>query len=142
MPYHNCTFLNMLSIAVSKCEKDWDLHLFIIMLAYCSSIQETTGITPFRLIFGREVKLSLVQLLGHLTTLLSLQPMTICNFCAEIFKMLMIKFTNMFKVNSFVRRIILINQFMEIAIRKMISSSYIVRLYHEVLPYFFADSRK
>ena len=65
-PYHpqsdglverfNRTLLNMLSIAVMDDEHSWDLHLPTILLAYRTSIHETTGVTPFELMFGRQAR--------------------------------------------------------------------------------------
>ena len=64
-PYHpqsdglvehlNRTLLTILSIAAAECEQEWDLRLPVVMLAYHSSVQETTGATPFSVMFGREV---------------------------------------------------------------------------------------
>ena len=66
-PYHpqsdgmierfNRTLLNMLSIAVKEEEDDWDLILPTLMLAYRSGVHETTGESPFNLMFGREAQL-------------------------------------------------------------------------------------
>ena len=66
-PYHpqsdgmierfNRTVLNMLSTAVLDDEHDWDLHLPTLMLAYRTSHHDTTGATPFSLVYGREAKL-------------------------------------------------------------------------------------
>ena len=63
-PYHpqsdglverfNHTLLNMLSIAA---QRDWDVQLPLIMIAYRTSVQESTGATPFSLMFGREAHL-------------------------------------------------------------------------------------
>ena len=53
----NRTHLTMLSIAATECEQEWDLRLPVVMLAYRSSMQETTGATPFSLMFEREVHL-------------------------------------------------------------------------------------
>ena len=60
-PYHprsdglierfNRTLLNMLSTAVVD-EHSWDLKLPTLLLAYRTSIQDTTGATPFELMFG------------------------------------------------------------------------------------------
>ena len=73
-PYHpqsdglverlNRTILNMLSISAAEHERDWDLHLPTVMLAYRSSVQETTGATPFSLMFGREVRLPVDIMFG------------------------------------------------------------------------------
>ena len=66
-PYHpqsdglierfNRTLLNMLSTAVVDDEHSWDLKLPTLLLAYRTSIQDTTGATPFELMFGREPRL-------------------------------------------------------------------------------------
>ena len=66
-PYHpqsdglierfNRTLLNMLSIAAAENERDWDLHVPLLTLAYRTSMQESTGCTPFYLMFGREARL-------------------------------------------------------------------------------------
>lgn len=53
----NCTLLQMLSTAVIDHEEDWDLQLPLQMLAYRTSVQETTKATPFSLMFGREIHL-------------------------------------------------------------------------------------
>ena len=53
----NRTVLHMLSTAVLDDEHDWDLHLPTLMLAYCTSHHDTTGATPFSLVYGREAKL-------------------------------------------------------------------------------------
>jgi len=56
-PYHpqsdglverfNHTLLTMLSIVAKDREQDWDLHLPLVMMAYRTSVQESTGATPF-----------------------------------------------------------------------------------------------
>ena len=66
-PYHpqsdgmverfNRTLLNMLSIAVGENEKSWDLQLPFILLTYRTSVHDTTGASPFELMYGREVHL-------------------------------------------------------------------------------------
>ena len=62
-PYHpqsverfNRTLLDMLR-TISQEEEDWDINLPLVMYAYRTSIQETTGATPFSLMFGREARL-------------------------------------------------------------------------------------
>ena len=44
---------------------DWDLHLQHVMLAYRSSVQETTGYTPHFLLTGREVSLPIDIMFGR-----------------------------------------------------------------------------
>ena len=66
-PYHpqsdgmierfNRTLLSMLSIAVEHDEHGWDLQLPLLMFAYRTSTHETTGATPFELMYGREAQL-------------------------------------------------------------------------------------
>ena len=66
-PYHpqsdglverfNRTLLNLLSIAVVDAECDWDVQLPLLMFAYRTSMHETNGVTPFEMMFGREVVL-------------------------------------------------------------------------------------
>ena len=66
-PYHpqsdgmierfNRTLLNMLSAALFDDDKCWDLQLPTIMLAYRTSTQETTGASPFSLMFGHDPQL-------------------------------------------------------------------------------------
>ena len=41
-------------MAASENERDWDLHIPMVMMAYRTSVQESTGCTPFYLMFGRE----------------------------------------------------------------------------------------
>ena len=73
-PYHpqsdglverfNRTVLNMLSIMTQEDEHCWDLHLPHVMMAYRTSVQETTGFTPFSLMFGREARLPIDVVFG------------------------------------------------------------------------------
>ena len=53
----NRTLLSLQTIAAEESEEDWDLKIPTIMLAYHSSIHESTGETPFSLMFGREAQL-------------------------------------------------------------------------------------
>eukprot|EP00731_Ephydatia_muelleri_P029956 Em0021g479a len=73
-PYHpqsdgmierfNRTLLSMLKRATIDAERDWDLKLPCLMMAYRTSIHETTKATPFSLMFGREVQLPIDIMFG------------------------------------------------------------------------------
>ena len=66
-PYHpqsdglverfNRTLLSMLSTAVADHPWDWEDHLRPLCYAYNSSVQASTGYTPFFLMFGRQARL-------------------------------------------------------------------------------------
>ena len=66
-PYHpqsdglierfNRTVLAMLSMFVNDNQATWDVLLPYVMLAYRSSVQATTGFTPYKVMFGQEVVL-------------------------------------------------------------------------------------
>ena len=60
----NLTLESMLSKYVAGDQRDWDTHLPMLMLAYRSSIHESTGQTPVAMMFGREVTLPIDLLLG------------------------------------------------------------------------------
>ena len=49
----NRTLTNMLSKKVKKGGKDWDQQLPYVLFAYRASLQETTGESPFFLLYGR-----------------------------------------------------------------------------------------
>ena len=53
----NRTLVSMLRRAVMKRPYDWEPLLPTVLQAYRSSITESTGFTPFRLEFGREMRL-------------------------------------------------------------------------------------
>ena len=55
----NRTILTMLSMYVCDDQSDWDAHIPYVMMSYRASEQETTGISPNRMMFGREVNLPL-----------------------------------------------------------------------------------
>ena len=66
-PYHpesdgmverfNRTLLMMLAMFASKNRDDWDDLLPAVMMAYRSSVHESTGFSPYRLMFGEEFTL-------------------------------------------------------------------------------------
>ena len=47
------------------CKDDPAIRLSFVMLAYRTSVQETTGMTPFNLTFGREVQLPIDIMYGN-----------------------------------------------------------------------------
>ena len=51
----NRTLTTMLSAFVNEHHSDWDVHLPFIMMAYRSSVHDTTGMTQNMMMFGREV---------------------------------------------------------------------------------------
>ena len=66
-PYHlesdglverfNRTLLMMLAIFAGENRDDWDDLLPTVMMAFCSSVHESTGFSPYRLMFGEECTL-------------------------------------------------------------------------------------
>ena len=66
-PYHpqsdglverfNRTLLDMLATTVKECPLQWESHLKKVCFAYNTSIQATTGFTPFSLVFGRQARI-------------------------------------------------------------------------------------
>jgi hypothetical protein len=46
------TIKDMLSSFVGTRQKDWDKYIPLIMMAYRLSVNETTGVTPCRMMFG------------------------------------------------------------------------------------------
>jgi hypothetical protein len=73
-PYHpqsdglvermNRTIEAMLSMFTSPGQRDWDLYLPYIMMAYRSAVQDTTGYSPNRMMLGREAEIPLDLVVG------------------------------------------------------------------------------
>ena len=51
----NRTMEEHLSKVVAEHQKDWDLYLSLFLLAYKSVVHDTTGQTPARIVFGKEL---------------------------------------------------------------------------------------
>jgi transposase InsO family protein len=60
----NATLEAMLSKVVSSHQKDWDVFLQPLMMAYRSSAHDTTGYSPNMLMFGEELTLPIHLLVG------------------------------------------------------------------------------
>ena len=60
----NRTLLNLLSIAAREDTCNWDSYIPLLMFAYRTSVQESTGCTPYQLVFGREVRLPIDVMFG------------------------------------------------------------------------------
>ena len=54
----NRTLEDMLSKFVASDQRNWDSNLPVLILAYRSSIHESTGQSPYLMMFGRETTLS------------------------------------------------------------------------------------
>ena len=52
----NNVLCTMLTQYTSKAQNDWDEYLPFVLLAYRTSTQETTGQTPFYMLYGRNVR--------------------------------------------------------------------------------------
>ena len=61
----NRSIQNMISSYISDKQDDWDENIPLLMLAYRSSIHETTGVSPAMMMFGRELTLPVDMTLGR-----------------------------------------------------------------------------
>ena len=53
----NRTLVAQLAIVTFQHQRDWDHHLPMVLWAYRSAVQESTGCTPAALMFGRELRM-------------------------------------------------------------------------------------
>ena len=60
----NRSIQNMIASYISDKQNDWDEHIPLLMMAYRSSVHETTGISPAMMMFGRELTLPIDMTLG------------------------------------------------------------------------------
>ena len=60
----NKTLVTMLRTCVDEEQKNWDTLLPKILLGYRTSVQTTTGYSPFRLVYGREAMLPVDIMFG------------------------------------------------------------------------------
>ena len=68
MKRFNRTLEGMLSKVVSDHQRDWDEHLQKVLFAYRTAIHESTGYSPFLVIFGRSPNLPVDVVLGRPST--------------------------------------------------------------------------
>ena len=61
----NRTLTSMLSHFVNDHQRDWDDHVPMVMMAYRSTSQETTNISPNRMMMGCEIRLPVDLLVGN-----------------------------------------------------------------------------
>ena len=61
----NRTMQNMIASYISDKQNDWDEHLPLLLLAYRSSVHETLGVSPARMIFGRDLTLPIDLAIGR-----------------------------------------------------------------------------
>ena len=61
----NRTIENMLSAFVSKNTRDWDEHIYLLMMAYRAAKHESIGISPCKMVFGRDIFLPIDLVLGR-----------------------------------------------------------------------------
>ena len=61
----NRSIRNMISSYISDKQDDWNEQIPLHMLAYRSSIHETTGVSPAMIMFGRELTLPVDMTLGR-----------------------------------------------------------------------------
>ena len=58
------TIKSMLTAFVNKSQKNWDKYLPLLMMAYRSSVHESTGMSPCSMMLGREITLPVDILYG------------------------------------------------------------------------------
>ena len=70
----------MLATAALERPFEWEDHLRHLCMAYNSSVQATTGYTPFYLMFGRQARMPIDVVYGPAP----LQPSTTCEYAARL----------------------------------------------------------
>ena len=75
----NRTLEAMLSKVVTENQKDWDDHLQSVLFAYRTAIHESTGYTPFLVMFGHSPSLPVDVMLGRVQHLKKKLPQYVQN---------------------------------------------------------------
>ena len=60
----NRTIEDMLTSFVSENQNDWDEHINLLMLAYRSAQHESTGVSPYEMLFAKQPTLPIDLVLG------------------------------------------------------------------------------
>ena len=55
----NRTLIELLALNVVNPTENWALNLGLVLIAYRSAVQSSTGFTPHFMLFGREMRLPL-----------------------------------------------------------------------------------
>lgn len=63
----NRTISHMIPAFISENQRDWDENIYLLMLAYSSSVHESTKVTPNEMVFGRQVTLPIELIYGKPT---------------------------------------------------------------------------
>ena len=55
----------ILRMYVSDTQRDWDQYIPALMLPYKSTHPETTGVSPYKMMFGKEATLPIYFIMGR-----------------------------------------------------------------------------
>jgi hypothetical protein len=80
----NRTIKGILTAYVNKDHNDWDVHLPLALFAYRNSVHSSSGVSPFRAVYGREASTPLVMT----GTQTEAKEQFISNYCDELEKTL------------------------------------------------------
>ena len=61
---YNRTLEHQIAMFVNENQKDWDQHISLLLMAYRTATHESTGLTPAKLMMGRELRVPLDLLMG------------------------------------------------------------------------------
>ena len=60
----NRTILNMLKAYVADDQRDWDRHVPLCLMAYRTSVHQSTGVTPSTMMYGSDIRLPVDLVFG------------------------------------------------------------------------------
>jgi hypothetical protein len=61
----NRVLQDMLAMFLNNFRNDWDDHLPYLLMAYRATVHESTGFSPFKMMFGREMNCPLDKIAGR-----------------------------------------------------------------------------